>query len=228
MGHWIKSLSDRSEFIGVLTLAFGWTIASSVSMALSNLGVAPPQPADAQTVDPNWLAGVLCMELPILAMIGLFLRERGWTWSRLGSPPSWRDVLPGLSLALGTALLFWLAQMIAASVGLETRAPDEAVPVQAGMDWPLILAVSAVNGFYEEALVCGYLIAAMRDKRSMWTAIHLSTAIRVAYHLYQGDVGVISIVPMGLAYAWLYAVTGRLWPLVLAHIVLDAWALGAA
>ncbi|QWP74744.1 CPBP family intramembrane metalloprotease [Lysobacter sp. K5869] len=223
MGNWIKSLSDRSEFVGVLVLAFGLPVLSSLSAAFS------PQPAGGpQPVDPNWLAGVLCMEIPILAMIGLFLRERGWTWDRLGPPPSWRDVLPGLSLTLGTALLFWVLQAVAASVGLPTPPPAEALPVQAGMSWGLVLAASAVNGFYEEALVCGYLISAMRDKRSMWTAIHLSTAIRVAYHLYQGEVGVISIVPMGLAYAWLYAVTGRLWPLVLAHAALDVWALSAA
>ncbi|MFD1296210.1 CPBP family intramembrane glutamic endopeptidase [Lysobacter gummosus] len=47
--------------------------------------------------------------------------------------------------------------------------------------------------------------------------------IRIAYHLYQGSAGVVSIVPMGLAYAWLYARTGRLWPLVLAHV---CWAPG--
>ncbi|UJB20868.1 MULTISPECIES: hypothetical protein [Lysobacter] len=29
--------------------------------------------------------------------------------------------------------------------------------------------------------------------------------IRIAYHLYQGNAGMVSIVPMGLAYAWLYA-----------------------
>ena len=52
--------------------------------------------------------------------------------------------------------------------------------------------------------------------------------IRIAYHLYQGSAGVVSIVPMGLAYAWLYARTGRLWPLVLAHVLLGAWALAAA
>ncbi|MBX9403730.1 CPBP family intramembrane metalloprotease [Lysobacter sp. BMK333-48F3] len=205
----------------MLTLAFGWTIYANLSLLL-----APPQAP--QPIDPNWLIGVLWMELPILAMIGLFLRERGWTWARLGPPPAWRDVLPGLSLALATALVFWLMQTVAASVGLATRAVEEAVPVQAGMNWPLVLAASVVNGFYEEALVCGYLISAMRGKRGMWTAIHLSTAIRLAYHLYQGEVGVIAIVPMGLGYAWLYAVTGRLWPLVLAHVVLDAWALGAA
>lgn len=223
MGNWIKSLSERSEFVGVLTLAFGWSIYSSVVMAFA------PQPAGGpQAIDPNWLAGLLCMEIPILATIGLFLRERGWTWDRLGPPPSWRDLPPGLALALGTALLFWVLQAVAASAGLETPPPDEAVPVQPGMNWALVLAVSAVNGFYEEALVCGYLISALRGKRAMWTAIHLSTAIRVAYHLYQGDVGVLSIVPMGLAYAWLYAVTGRLWPLVLAHAVLDFWALSAA
>lgn len=220
MDGWIKSLSDRGEFVFVLVLAFGWSIHGSLSATLS---AQPPVPISA-----GGLVGLLLLEIPILALIAVFLSLRGWTLARLGPPPAWRDVLPGLGLALATAVMFWLLQALVPSVGLSVPSVEQAVPIADGIGWPIVLSTSLVNGFYEEALVCGYLITAMRDKRSMWAAIHLSTAIRTAYHLYQGSTGVISIVPMGLAYAWLYARTGRLWPLVLAHVVLDAWALGVA
>jgi membrane protease YdiL (CAAX protease family) len=45
-------------------------------------------------------------------------------------------------------------------------------------------------------------------------------------HLYQGPLSLISIVPGGLVFAWYYAATRRLWPVVIAHGLLDALALG--
>jgi membrane protease YdiL (CAAX protease family) len=219
MDGWIKSLSDRSEFVFVLVLAFGWSIYGSVSAAMSPL---PPVPFTGAG-----LFGLLLIEIPILVVIGTFLGLRGWTFARLGPLPAWRDVLPGLSLTLATALMFWLLQVVVPSFGLSVPRVEDAVPISDGLGWPIVLSASLVNGFFEEVLVCGYLITALRDKRGMWAAIHLSTAIRTAYHLYQGSVGVISNVPMGLIYAWVYARTGRLWPLVVAHVLLDLWALAA-
>lgn len=217
MDRWIKSLSARSEFVFVLVLAFAWPVLGSLT------AVAYPQPPT--PIDGAGLASILSLEIPVLAVLAVFLSLRGWNLARLGPAPAKTDLPLGLALAVLTAMLFWLLQALALAFGLSLPPVDEAVPVASDIGWPMRLAASAVNGFYEEALVCGYLITAMRERRSLWTAIHLSTAIRTAYHLYQGSVGVISIVPMGLLYAWLYARTGRLWPLVVAHIVLDVWAL---
>jgi membrane protease YdiL (CAAX protease family) len=40
-------------------------------------------------------------------------------------------------------------------------------------------------------------------------------------HLYQGPVGIVSIVPLGILYGYAYSRTRMLWPLILAHIVID-------
>jgi len=219
MLNWIKSLPNRSEFVGVLTLAFGWPIWQSLSMALS------PQPLTA-VFDTASLSGLMGTQLATLAIIGAFLHLRGWTWARLGPAPGWRDLPHGLGLAAATLVGFWVFHAAAALVGLLPIDADDSVRVGSDLDWRLLLAASAVNGFFEEALVCGYLVSALRERPSMWTAIHLSTAIRASYHLYQGEAGAV-MVPMGLAFAWLYSVSGRLWPLVVAHIALDALALFA-
>ncbi|MGO4262190.1 CPBP family intramembrane glutamic endopeptidase [Lysobacter sp. TAB13] len=220
MDGWIRSLSDRGEFALVLALGFGWPIYYSLSAALSG---QPPAP-----ISNAGLVGLLMVEVPILAVIAVILALRGWTPGRLGPAPGWRDLGAGLVLTIATALMFWLLQALVIGLGFNLPSVEQSVPIDGDLSWPVMLSTSLVNGLYEEALVCGYLITALRDKRSMWAAIHLSTAIRIAYHLYQGSAGVISIVPMGLAYAWLYARTGRLWPLVLAHVLLDVWALAAA
>ncbi|MGO0999716.1 CPBP family intramembrane glutamic endopeptidase [Lysobacter sp. CA196] len=218
MDRWIKSLSARNEFVFVLVLAFAWPVFASLT------AVAYPQPPT--PISGAGLASILALEIPVLAVIAVFLSLRGWNLAMLGPAPGKSDLPLGLALAMLTSVLFSLLLALAPAFGLNLPRVDEAVPVAKDIGWPMVIAVSAVNGFYEEVLVCGYLITAMRGRRSLWTAIHLSTAIRTAYHLYQGSIGVVSIVPMGLLYAWLYARTGRLWPLVVAHIVLDLLALG--
>jgi membrane protease YdiL (CAAX protease family) len=85
----------------------------------------------------------------------------------------------------------------------------------------LVFLASTVNGFFEELFVAGYIITALRQTRGMWTAINVSTVVRVLYHLYQGPVGVLIIVPMGLLYGYVYERTRQLWPLMFAHVLID-------
>jgi membrane protease YdiL (CAAX protease family) len=85
--------------------------------------------------------------------------------------------------------------------------------------------LSLVNGFFEELFVCAYLINAVKKRRSAIFAINVSVAIRLAYHLYQGPMAVASIVPIGLIFGYWFARTGRLWPLVVAHALMDFLAL---
>lgn len=219
MDRWIKSLSDRNEFVFVLVLAFLWPVYGSLSAVLS--------PQSSVRFDAAGLIGLLTLELPVLAVSATFLALRGWSFARLGPAPVWPDLPLGLGLAVLATIGFWILAAIASAAGFNLPPVEEVASISKGIGWPTILTVSAVNGFYEEVLVCGYLITAMRDKRSPWTAIHLSTAIRTAYHLYQGSVGVISIVPIGLLFAWIYSRTGRLWPLVVAHVLMDVAALAA-
>jgi membrane protease YdiL (CAAX protease family) len=85
----------------------------------------------------------------------------------------------------------------------------------------LVFVASAVNGVFEEVFVAGYAITALQQARSMWTAINVSTAVRVMYHLYQGPVAFLTIAPMGLLFGYVYARTRQLWPLIVAHVLLD-------
>ncbi|HVS77284.1 MAG TPA: CPBP family intramembrane glutamic endopeptidase, partial [Steroidobacteraceae bacterium] len=59
------------------------------------------------------------------------------------------------------------------------------------------------------------------------TAVNVSAAIRLSCHLYQGVAGVLTAVPVGLLFGAWFARTRRLWPLIVAHAVLDLVALAA-
>ena len=220
MQEWIRSLSPRSEFVVVIGLAFGWALLSSLESVLSG---APAQTDTAFSFSAPALWSMLIIELTVIALLGYFLSARGWAISHFGPPAQARDLLAGLALGAAIIVVYQLLAALALSSGAELK-PGQVSP---GVGWTTILAVSTVNGFYEEVFVCGYVLVALRERWGLWPAIHISTALRVGYHLYQGSGGVLGAVPTGLIFAGWYARTGRLWPLILAHALLYVLALAA-
>jgi membrane protease YdiL (CAAX protease family) len=91
-----------------------------------------------------------------------------------------------------------------------------------------IVLVSPVNAFFEEVFVCGYVMTALHRKENVWFALNASVAIRLLYHLYQGPLGVLSVIPFGLIFGYWYARTGRLWPVIVAHSAIDVVGMLAA
>ena len=62
---------------------------------------------------------------------------------------------------------------------------------------------------------------------SLATAVNISAAIRLSYHLYQGVAGVLAVVPTGLLFGIWFVRTRQLWPLIVAHAVIDFVGLAA-
>jgi membrane protease YdiL (CAAX protease family) len=211
--------SRKTEFIVVLGTAFGWfSFASLWSL------FAPPSGAELAAND-GWL-GLLIFELMLLAPLIWLLHRRGWTAARVGLTPSWPDTAIGVGLMI---LAYGVYVILFAAVWtiVDASAPvgEWESPATAPIDLTTILAVSAVNGLFEELFVCGYLITVVKDARGFWPAINASTALRLLYHMYQGTAAIVSILPLGLIFGYWYARTGRLWPLVVAHVIFDVLAL---
>jgi uncharacterized protein len=62
---------------------------------------------------------------------------------------------------------------------------------------------------------------------SLATAVNISALIRLSYHLYQGAAGVLAVVPLGLLFGIWFARTRQLWPLIVAHAIMDFVGLAA-
>jgi hypothetical protein len=88
----------------------------------------------------------------------------------------------------------------------------------------LVLLVNAVRAaVLEEVVVLGYLIERLRCLGwGQAPAIALSAVVRGSYHLYQGFGPFIANTVMGLLFGWIHVRTGRLWPFLVAHFVIDA------
>jgi len=165
-------------------------------------------------------------ELVTMTGLAFFLHARGWTLERIGLRPTGRETVAGIGLFIITYIVIQLVWLAAALSSPSVQQAGTAINTVEGRINPLSgIAVSIVNPIFEEVFLCGYLITVLKDRFGTWTAINVSVGIRLICHLYQGVVGVIAIVPVGLIFAVYFVHKGRLWPLIVAHILFDFFAL---
>jgi membrane protease YdiL (CAAX protease family) len=222
MRQYLKSLSSRSEFAIVVLGAFGPFIVSSLLIA-AHPGGSPP-------ISNAHLLSLLIHEPIILIALCCFLHVRGWTVQRVGLAfgSGLRDGLAGLLLAIAAYAAYLAAWIIAAEAAPEfVRHAGNSQLVTPNLYLGIVIAASLVNPVFEELFVSGYIISALKTSTSAWTAVNVSVAVRLLYHLYQGSFGVLSVVPIGLIFAWWYARTGRLWAVIVAHAMFDFFSLVA-
>jgi membrane protease YdiL (CAAX protease family) len=132
-----------------------------------------------------------------------------------------RDLLTGAILAAVIGIpglgLYLLAYNFGANLAVLPSTLDET--------WwrPIALTISAAgNAWAEEVLVVGYLITRLRQLGFREnSSLLISALLRGSYHLYQGFGGFLGNLVMGLIFGRIWQRTNRLWPLVLAHTLLD-------
>ena len=134
----------------------------------------------------------------------------------------WRpDVLGGIGLATligvpGLAL-YQIARILGANASVE--------PAELNDTWwriPMLLLLAFGNGWAEEVVVVGFLLTRLRQLRvNPWVALVISSLLRGLYHLYQGFGAGLGNLAMGLVFGYVWQRTGRLWPLIIAHTLID-------
>lgn len=225
--------SIRIEIVVVLLFTFGL---SGLSSILSLIESAMEQGAlSQQTVAinvPQSTLGPIDFLRQILGAVRLF------AWGALGLYLLWRSgigpraigfarprlrphILHGVGLAalIGIpGLLFYLA---AVALNLNVTVLPSTID---DVWWrPITLTLSAVaNSVAEEVLVVAWLISRLRalgwgENRSLIA----SALLRGSYHLYQGFGAGVGNLVMGLIFGKYFQRTGRLWPLVVAHALID-------
>lgn len=99
-------------------------------------------------------------------------------------------------------------------------------PSTLGDTWwriPVLLLTAFANAWAEEIVVVGFLLTRLRQLDvSPTTSLALSALLRGSYHLYQGFGAGLGNIAMGLVFGYAWRRTGRLWPLIIGHGVIDA------
>lgn len=233
----VPNPTDRRTTHHELLIVFAITLGLQGIFSLISLldSLLSPKPLNQQTVAINapaakahlldffaQLTGVV--QLLAWGALGLYLlRLNGIRLAAIGldrtSPHL--DLATGIGLTAligipGLAFYFFTRQ-----IGINlTVAPS----VLADTWWrtPVLLLKAAGNAWAEETLVVGYLLTRLRQLRWRENASLLTAAVlRGSYHLYQGFGGFLGNMAMGLVFGRVWQRTNRLWPLIIAHTLLD-------
>lgn len=222
----------RIEIVVVLAVTFGLSAYSallnlieSVLLGLSGQVVAlNPRRSPFDLIDLG-LNLVWVFQLSAWGALAAYLLWRsGITLKAIGlGRPRWRpDLLGGLGLAAligvpGLAL-YQIARLLGMNANVE--------PAELYDTWwriPVLLLTAFANGWAEEMIVVGYLITRLRQLRvNPVTAVVATSVLRGLYHLYQGFGAGLGNLAMGVVFGYVYLRTGRLWPLIVAHALIDA------
>jgi membrane protease YdiL (CAAX protease family) len=207
------------EFVLVMLLAFGLFSVASVRALFG-----PLTGRAALLFDDHRVWTLLVYQLSVAPVIMYILWERGWKWPDFSVKVDTRGVLQGFGLAVAAFALSKAAFMASSSVAVASAAPAiPAIPAAVGF-FPMagMFLASIVKALFEEVLVCAYVVQSLRGRFGIALAVNASIAIRLSFHLYQGPGAFLSFAVFGLLFTLFYIRTGRLWPLIVAHAVLEA------
>ena len=135
----------------------------------------------------------------------------------------WRpDLLGGLGLAALIGLPGLGLYVAGRALGIGVAV----VPAELNDTWwriPVLLAIAFSNGWAEEIIVVAFLMTRLRQLgHTPVVVLILSSLLRGTYHLYQGFGAGLGNIVMGLVFGYVWQRTGRLWPLIIAHGLIDA------
>lgn len=220
-----------------LVIVFAITLGLSALRSLLSLteSLLAPEPLAEQSVALNAPAAqadlidlgfqlLRVMQLTAWGGLGAYLLVRGGMRLRevgLGRRLDGRDWGYGLALAGVIGIPGLGFYLVARAVGANLTV----LPSVLDDTWwrlPVLVLAAAANAWAEELLMVGFLLTRLRQLRlGRYQALAVSAVLRGAYHLYQGFGGFVGNVIMGLVFGWAWQRTNRLWPLVIAHTVID-------
>jgi uncharacterized protein len=221
----------RIEIAVVLAVSFGLSaytaflnLIEAVLLGLAGQRVAlNPRRSPFDLIDLGLNLAVVC-QLVAWGLLAVYLLWRsgfGPAQIGLGRVRWGPDVLGGVGLAALIGLPGLGLYVAARALGLSAHVE----PAELYDTWwriPVLIITAFANGWAEEVIVVAFLLTRLRQLRvNPVAALLASSLLRGAYHLYQGFSAGLGNVVMGLVFAYVWRRTGRLWPLIVAHGIID-------
>jgi membrane protease YdiL (CAAX protease family) len=178
------------------------------------------------TIDPSVVVvfGTLLLLIPIWYFT---IHKYGATWADLGLR-GFQPNMVGLGCGLMIlSLLFNLAYAaVLANFNLEIQ-PDLG-PMFENTNFPLVLLLggAVVAPFVEEIFFRGFVFAGLRQQWDWKKAAVISAGLFAMAHVIPTSIFPIFI--LGIIFAFLYQLSGSIWPAILMHMLTNGVALSAA
>ncbi len=172
------------------------------------------------------LARLCAFEVVVLLAIVAILRARGWSTRDLTIGPSLANTVRGVLLLALSLLAYWT---VAFAVRGVTGSFEFAYRVRLAStaSVPVIMLTSTINPVFEESIVVAYVLRFLRAQPAI-LAVSTSALLRLLYHVYQGPLAFVAVLPVGILFATYYRWRPVLWPLFVAHALADFMGLIAA
>jgi membrane protease YdiL (CAAX protease family) len=214
-----------------LVIVLSLTLLQSAAYAIVNFFSAPVSGVTVASADQNSQLLLQFMDfafgLAPVALVLYLIRQDDESPARFGltSPLGF-----GSDLALGGFLATIVSLVgIAIYVGsVSLHLNRFVVPVPPLGHWwtiPMLVLTAIEAGLLEELIVVGYMITRSEQIGiSTAAAVAMSAVLRGTYHLYQGWGGFAGNLLLGLFFGLVFVRTRRVWPLVIAHAIIDTLA----
>jgi len=203
--------AEASEAIGIVFVCFGFFIANSC------FAMAGWRPGTASGWSDNGFTEGLALELILGATALLLLWGRTYPLRTLVPRPTWRGVFEGGLVAVCALLA---SSLVKYPLPHYATTPVAEMLAATHVSWSSTVPAMVVNGLFEEVFLLGYLMRGLR-RLGASTALGIALLVRLLYHTYQGPVGVAAVMAIGLVFGAYFLRRGGLFPVVLAHVVID-------
>lgn len=206
----LQRLSPSAELILVNLICFGPFAVRSVIGAIEQ--------KDTIVFDDRAALFLLAIELVCGTLAILLLRARGWTLEKLGWRPTLRQTIGGMVLLMGSTIVIGgIYEMVRASTNID---PGAVTASSTKLTWPVLIALTLINPIYDEVFAAAYNVTATQGNGAAF-AIAFSAVVRLVCHLEHGPIASVTILPMAIIFAAVYWRWRLVWPLVVAHGVMD-------
>jgi membrane protease YdiL (CAAX protease family) len=222
---------ERRRLTEELVIVLSLSLLQSAVYSLISLLQAPVSGVTVTSADQNNLLLLQLLDfafgLAPVALVLYLIRQDREPLSRFGLIPTKgvrADVALGAVLAICVSTVG--VGVYLGSVALHLN--RFVVPVPPLGHWwtiPMLILTAIEAGLLEELIVVSYLIT--RLEQIGWStaaAVAASALLRGSYHLYQGWGGFVGNLMLGAFFGFVFVRTRRVWPLVIAHAMIDTLA----
>jgi uncharacterized protein len=222
----IRKLSKPAEFCLVLFVCYWWAlIVNMVSIANHLQGITRTGKVTDGGVLSHFIL-LFIVELLGLAVTFWILRTRGWSLATWGFQPSWKSTGAGVLVCLAAYSVIVTGATFANVI--HPGIVRSHLPVVRHLSLPFLpflVLHAASNSFFEETLETGYFVQSLQ-RYGMWSAVLAGALFRAFLHtLYLSFYVVVVNFAIGLIFGLIYWNWRKLWPLFIAHAMLDFYAL---